>query len=122
MGTPYTGSDEDKAKVRSSYERKVEFSKKTNSPIWNGEFGPVYATLESEGPDWEAINDKRYAAISEQLKVYAEDQIHWSIWLYKDIGIQGMIHAKPDSKWNTTFKERIDHKRKHALEFWGTDE
>lgn len=122
MGTAFTGSDEDRAKVRKDYERKVGFSKKSNSPIWNGEFGPVFATEVSEGPRWKEINDARYAALSEQIKVYAEDEIAWSIWLYKDIGIQGMIHAKPDSKWNTVFGDKIRRKRKHALEFWGTDE
>jgi hypothetical protein len=122
MGTTFTGSGEDKAKVRKSYERKIGFSKKSNSPIWNGEFGPVYATEISEGPKWKEINDTRYAALSEQLKVYTEDEIAWSIWLYKDIGIQGMIFAKPDSAWNTVFGDKIRRKRKHALEFWGTDE
>jgi hypothetical protein len=82
----------------------------------------VYATADSEGPDWEKINDGRYGALEEQLKVYDEDKISWTIWLYKDIGVQGIVSAKPDSMWNTIFRERIDHKRKHALEFWGTDE
>jgi endoglucanase len=36
MGKAFTGSDADKAKVRRDYERKIGFSKKTNSPIWNG--------------------------------------------------------------------------------------
>ncbi|ORY24690.1 putative glucanase [Naematelia encephala] len=122
IGMHFEGTDENRAKVRDDYERKVEFSKKTNSPIWNGEFGVVYATETSEGPDFEAINEKRYGALSEQLKVYGEDKISWTIWLYKDVGVQGMVYAKPDSAWNTTFKERIEKKRKHALEFWGTDD
>lgn len=36
MGRTFTGSAEDKAKVRKDYERKIGFSKKTDSPIWNG--------------------------------------------------------------------------------------
>lgn len=70
MGKTFTGSDEDKQKVRKDYERKIGFSKKTNSPIWNGEFGPVYATEEVDGPDFQKINDARYAALGEQLRVY----------------------------------------------------
>jgi endoglucanase len=70
MGKTFTGSDEDKQKVRKDYERKIGFSKKTNSPIWNGEFGPVYATEGVDGPDYQKINDARYAALGEQLRVY----------------------------------------------------
>lgn len=37
IGRNYTGSEEDKAKVLKQYNRKVEFSRLRNSPIWNGE-------------------------------------------------------------------------------------
>ncbi|KAK4687586.1 endoglucanase, partial [Tremellales sp. Uapishka_1] len=122
MGSPFHGTPEHKAKVRKDYERKVGFSKKTDSPIWNGEFGVVYATQESEGPNWKAINEQRYGALSEQLKVYDQDEISWTIWLYKDVGVQGLVHAREDSKWHQVFGERMKKKRLHALEFWGTDE
>lgn len=29
------------------YDRKVEFMKKNNVPIWNGEFGPIYKKEET---------------------------------------------------------------------------
>ncbi|ORY61061.1 glycoside hydrolase family 5 protein, partial [Leucosporidium creatinivorum] len=122
MGRTFTGSDEDKQKVRKDYERKIGFSKKTNSPIWNGEFGPVYATEEVDGPDFQTINDARYAALGEQLRVYKEDRISWTIWLYKDIGIQGLVHATTDSPWIKLFGAAIARKRKIAMEFWGTDD
>lgn len=52
--------------------------------IWNGEFGPVYA---SPGEDsYEQINQQRYNLLGKQLSIYKQDEIHWSIWLYKDIG------------------------------------
>jgi endoglucanase len=87
-----------------------------------GEFGPVFATEAVDGPSWNEINDKRYAALGEQMKVYNQDRISWTIWLYKDIGIQGMVHAKQDSPWIKLFGKAIARKRKLALEFWGTDE
>jgi endoglucanase len=122
MGDVFEGTPENIAKVRRSYERKIGFSKSSHTPIWNGEFGPVYATELVDGPEWESINAKRYAALREQLKVYKEDGIAWSIWLYKDIGIQGLVHAKEGSRWHQVFGESIKRKRAHALEFWGTDE
>lgn len=65
--------------------------KENNLPIWNGEFGPVYARKEYDGEKETAkINESRIALLKDQLEVYDEDRISWSIWLYKDIGYQGM--------------------------------
>lgn len=121
-GPIYRGTDLDRQKIRKGYERKAMYSKVTNTPIWNGEFGIVYATPETDGADFEAVNACRYEALSEQLRIYREDRISWTIWLYKDIGVQGMVFTKPDSAWNTTFAESLQRKQKHALDFWGTDE
>jgi hypothetical protein len=40
--------------------------------------------------DYEKINDQRYNLLGQQMSIYKEEQISWSIWLYKDIGFQGM--------------------------------
>lgn len=87
-----------------------------------GEFGPVWATEVAEGANWEEINRSRVAAISEQLRVYGQEGIAWTIWLYKDTGVQGMIHASENSKWWKVFGEKMTRKRKLGLEFWGTDD
>lgn len=42
VGQRWLGTPEQKEKVSSSYQRKVEFCKKTNTPIWVGEFGVAY--------------------------------------------------------------------------------
>lgn len=55
--------------------------------IWNGEFGPVYASDDEE--NHERINKQRYDLLGQQLSIYKQDNISWSIWLYKDIGFQG---------------------------------
>lgn len=58
-------------------------------PIWNGEFGPVYARKQYDGEGSDATNESRYQLLKDQLEVYDEAEISWSIWLYKDIGFQG---------------------------------
>lgn len=58
-------------------------------PIWNGEFGPVYARRQYDGEATDAINKSRYLLLKDQLDVYDQEEISWSIWLYKDIGFQG---------------------------------
>ncbi len=54
MGEQFEGLAEQKAKLRVAFERKVEFMRQRKVPIWNGEFGPVYA-FDSER-DSEQIN------------------------------------------------------------------
>lgn len=56
--------------------------------ILSGEWGPVYASPE-DGEQWESINGVRYGVLKDQLALYEERKISWSIWLYKDIGFQG---------------------------------
>lgn len=62
--------------------RKTEYMEKHNLPIWNGEFGPVYAN-DTDGPDWEKVNDARYGVLEYQLSLYRKADISWSIWLWK---------------------------------------
>lgn len=56
--------------------------KEHNLPIWNGEFGPVYAN-ETDGADWETVNEARYGVLEYQLELYRKSDISWSIWLWK---------------------------------------
>lgn len=77
------------ARVRRGYDKKVAWMKERSLPIWNGEFGPVYARKQYDGEDWETVNESRYQLLKDQLDIYDEEKISWSIWLYKDIGFQG---------------------------------
>ncbi|KAH7419233.1 glycoside hydrolase family 5 protein [Cadophora sp. MPI-SDFR-AT-0126] len=124
MGFPmqeqFEGTAAQKTKLRASFERKVEFMRQKKVPIWNGEFGPVYA-FDSEA-DSEKTNAKRYALLKEQLSVYAETNVSWSIWLYKDIGYQGMMYVPKDSAWFKLLGPFIEKKAKLGVDFWGRDD
>lgn len=91
----YVGDDEQKLRVKKSYLKKVEWMKENNLPIWNGEFGPVYARRQYDGDATDEINTSRIQLLKDQLDVYDEDNISWSIWLYKDIGYQGLFPLPP---------------------------
>ncbi|KAK8875109.1 endoglucanase C [Apiospora arundinis] len=129
MGFPtaaqqYEGTSEQKAKLRASFERKVEFMRQHGVPVWNGEFGPVYAdprTMAGDGAiaEAEGINAKRLALLREQLAIYAETGISWSIWLYKDIGYQGMVYTDPASPYMKLIRPFIEKKEKLGVDFWG---
>lgn len=124
MGFPkqeqYDGTAEQKAKLRASFERKVQFMRARRVPIWNGEFGPVYA-FEAE-PGSAATNGKRFALLAEQLAIYAETGVSWSIWLYKDIGYEGMLYVAPDSAWFRLLGPFVAKKARLGLDFWGRND
>ena len=127
-GTEYEGTSTEKAKLKQQYERKVEFMKEHNVPVWNGEFGPVYASEVRGDKNPEVTNKARYNVLKDQLAVYKKGDpsgdgfpISWSIWVYKDIGYQGMTFVSPESKWFKTFGEFFLKKKKLGLDKWGND-
>lgn len=117
-GTPYTGTASETSKLESSFIRKALFMTTNNTPIWNGEFGPVYASPELD-PDHERINTSRLSLLQAQLSIYTRYSIHWSLWLYKDIGLQGMLATSPTSRWNRTIAPFLAKKRALQLDAWG---
>ena len=57
------GGDDQKARVRGAYLKKVEWMKGNN--LWNGEFGPVYAHRQYDpGDATDEINISQIASIS----------------------------------------------------------
>jgi hypothetical protein len=87
-GDRYKGTPKQNAKLERSYLRKAEFMMKHKTAVWNGEFGPVYQP--HDAPDEAEINQERINLLVQQLKIYDKYKISWSIWLYKDIGVQGL--------------------------------
>jgi hypothetical protein len=122
MGFPkgelYEGTAEQKLKLERQFLRKAEFMHQHKIPIWNGEFGPVYADAAlDEGAD--KINQVRYNVLAEQLRIYDKYKIHWSIWLYKDIGLQGMVHTSPSSVYMKIIAPFLARKRQLQIDAWG---
>ncbi|KAG9004711.1 hypothetical protein FRB94_002553 [Tulasnella sp. JGI-2019a] len=116
----YTGSLEQKESLVKTFERKTSFQEKIQGPIWNGEWGPVYASPD-DGPDWKAVNEVRYRVLKDQLAIYEERKVSWSIWLYKDIGFQGMVYASPDTPYIKRLKPFLQKKKRLAADSWGAD-
>jgi len=117
-GDRFTGSSEQKQKLEAQFVRKAEFMTQHQIPIWNSEFGPVYANPDLDA-DHEAINAARYDFLDEQLRIYDKSQIHWTISLYKDIGLQGIVHLDPESEWMPTIAPFLEKKRALQLDAWG---
>ena len=51
-----------------------------------------------------------------------QDRLSWSIWLYKDIGFQGMAYVSPDTPYRRLFKDFLARKYRLAADSWGADD
>ncbi|EXJ96270.1 hypothetical protein A1O1_01396 [Capronia coronata CBS 617.96] len=106
-GRPYKGTADQKQSLEAQFLRKSEFQRTHHIPIWNGEFGPVYAN-----PKWDENAD--------ELRIYDRFHIAWSIWLFKDVGLRGMVYTFPDSAWNRLVEPMREKKKRLQLDAWGT--
>ncbi|RDW59093.1 hypothetical protein BP5796_12017 [Coleophoma crateriformis] len=117
----YKGESEQDTYIRQMYDRKVEFMKKHNVPIWNGEFGPIYERQETNS-DWEEHNEERYQMLERQMAIYTAEGIAWNIWSYKDINVMGMTHLSPNSAWVRLLAPILEKKRALAVDSWAYDD
>ena len=118
----YSSTDEQRRRLRRSYEKKKEWMAARGLCVWNGEWGPVYARTEYEGDATDTINKSRYLVLKDQLSVYNADKLSWSIWLYKDIGFQGMVYVSRETKYMQLLKDFLAKKHRLAADAWGADE
>jgi len=89
-----------------------QYMLKNGTPIWVGEFGPVYTGI----PENDAM---RYQILEDQLSFYEELGASWSLWTYKDLGLQGLVSLPPDSKWVQKIQLILDKKAVLGVDAWG---
>jgi endoglucanase len=81
-------------------------------PIWVGEFGPIYTgSAESD-----AMRDQ---ILRDQLEIYKHYHASWAIWLYKDIGLQGLTYVAPESPWRQRIQQFVNKKARLGADGWG---
>jgi endoglucanase len=115
-GGPYPGVSKgeyiDKQALENRFLELTAYMRKYNIPIWVGEFGPVYRGE----PQADAM---RYQLLRDQLEIYNRYHAHWSLWTYKDIGLQGIVYTSPDSPWITRLKPFLEKKARLGVDEWG---
>lgn len=115
-GGPYPGESRgeyfDKDVVKAHWLERSQYMLDNNLPIWTGEFGPVYLG-EPE------INALRYQLLRDQLDLFTEYQVNWAIWTYKDIGLQGVVYANPESPWMKRIQPVLEKKLRLGADSWG---
>ncbi|MGR6923443.1 glycoside hydrolase family 5 protein [[Actinomadura] parvosata] len=114
-GGPYPGYTRgewcDRAELERTFAKRSRFQRETGTPLWVGEFGPVY----TGDPD---VDRQRYQILRDQLAIYDEQDVGWSLWTYKDVGLQGLVYAA--GPYMDRFGGFIARKRRLGVDRWGS--
>jgi aryl-phospho-beta-D-glucosidase BglC (GH1 family) len=115
-GGPYPGVSRgeyiDKNVLRQKMTDACQYMLENQTPIWVGEFGPVYTGSPSE-------DAMRYQLLEDQISIYQELGASWSLWTYKDLGLQGIVSLRPDTKWVQKIQSILDKKAILGVDSWG---
>ena len=116
-GGPYPGLTRGRYVDRDALERtfleRTRYMRETGTPIWVGEFGPVY----TGDPERDQV---RYRILQDQLEIYERYGASWAIWTYKDVGVQGLVHADPESAWMRRIGPVLERKRRLGVDRWAS--
>jgi aryl-phospho-beta-D-glucosidase BglC (GH1 family) len=104
----------DKAALQAQYLEHTEYSRRTNTPVWVGEFGPIYT-----GED--RVDAMRRQLLDHQLDIYRDEGASWAIWMHKDLGRQGIVMVRPDSPYLSRFGDFVAKKNRLGADQWGSD-
>ncbi|MBB6351000.1 cellulase family glycosylhydrolase [Nonomuraea muscovyensis] len=114
-GGPYPGYTRgewcDRTQLEEAFARRSRFQRETGTPLWVGEFGPVYTGDQ-------AVDEQRHQILRDQLDIYDAHDAGWSLWTYKDVGLQGLVCAA--GPYLDRFGSFIAKKRRLGVDRWGS--
>jgi aryl-phospho-beta-D-glucosidase BglC (GH1 family) len=110
FGGGYQGEAET---LEEKFLERTQYQRATGTPIWVGEFGPVYTGV----PE---LDEQRYQLLNDQLELYARYGAGWSLWTYKDVGLQGLVYAAAESPYMRRFGAFIERKARLGIDSWGS--
>jgi aryl-phospho-beta-D-glucosidase BglC (GH1 family) len=102
----------DKTVLHDRFLHTCQYMLDNHTPIWIGEFGPVY----TGDPHKDAM---RYQILKDQFSFYKELGASWCLWPYKDLGLQGVVSLRPDSKWIQKIQPILEKKTLLGVDSWG---
>lgn len=79
----------------------TQYMQRHNVPLWVGEFGP-----------------NGDCGLDDQISVFEEFGVHWTIWTYKDIGVMGFLNVKPDSAYHRALGPVLRAKKQLGVDNW----
>jgi endoglucanase len=102
----------DKSVLSANLKQTCQYMLDNRTPIWVGEFGPVY----TGNPEKDRM---RYQILMDQLDLYKDLGASWCLWTYKDLGLQGLVGLKPDSTWVRKIRPILEKKAILGVDSWG---
>jgi hypothetical protein len=116
-GGPYPGVSRgqfvDRDQVEETFLARTSYMRETGTPIWVGEFGPVY----TGDP---ARDAQRSQLLQDQLEIYDRHDASWALWTYKDIGLQGVVTVDPASPYLQRIAGVLEKKARLGVDSWGS--
>jgi endoglucanase len=106
------GRNYDAGVLEETFLALTEQARKTGTPLWIGEFGPVYAGDE-------AVDQNRYQVLRDQLAIYRRHGASWAVWTWKDINVQGLVYTDPASPYLTRIRPVLEKKARLGTDAWG---
>lgn len=104
----------DKDYAREKFLQRSEYARRTGTPIFVGEFAPIYTGDER-------TDAMRRQILADQLELYREFDVSWTSWMYKDLGRQGLVNVSADSPYRLRFDDFVAKKNRLAADQWGSD-
>lgn len=103
----------DKDTLEKDFLQRSEFMLSRQVPIWVGEFGPVYTGDPKK-------DEMRYQVLKDQLAYYDKYKVSWCIWLYKDMGLQAIMHQKENTPYMNLVSKFLARKDSLGADAWGS--
>jgi len=60
--------------------------------------------------------------LADQLEIYRRHDAGWALWTYKDIGLQGLVCAAPDSDYLQRIRPVLERKARLGVDAWGSSD
>jgi len=103
----------DKDTLEKDFLKKSEFMFSHHVPLWVGEFGPVYTGDAKK-------DEMRYQVLKDQLAYYNKYKVSWCIWLYKDMGLQAIMHQNENTPYMKLVSKFLSRKDSLGADAWGS--
>jgi endoglucanase len=102
----------DKDTLEHDFLDRSEFMFSRKVPLWVGEFGPVYTGNPEK-------DNMRYQILKDQLAYYNKYKVSWCIWLYKDMGLQAIMHQNDNTPYMKLVSAFLSKKDSLGADAWG---
>ena len=103
----------DREAAEQKFLQRSEYARRTGTPIYVGEFSPIY----TGDPEIDAL---RRQILDDQLERYRRHAAGFATWMYKDLGRQGLTYVRPDSPYGEFVADFVAKKRRLGVDQWGS--